>query len=409
MLQRLLRQLDGYLNHLHSTEEERKKRFNDLHKRLEQLKNLSKKQFKELKKDVDNKLNDAHTQLKVHLLEEGTKKRLCQWSMDEAPGKVYNFDEVHMHIQKKMTERITAEIQRWEEQHQFFEKVPDSISEKFRGFFGKVEKEMEEIQDKITNVRIEVKNIEAWKKRDKLDLSPLLMYEKFHNAVKSPAKAVAASFLLPIVVPIAVVAAIPALVAFGAMAAHGMLTDNQKQTYLSEYSNPRTCLACLRQHSGKFLQYYCQSTQHLHSQLKEMLKPAYDIVDDLQKFIPQLIESDNQQVLSLMNDKRQAEDVLKFYPGFRELMSDFRKRLHHFQVHHMKRNSRDIVVHNITDAKVIDDQPICSGWFTTLQRAQLTTRKGRRSITQSISMRCIKKPVQEKDIGGYLLEEECWS
>lgn len=408
-MQRLLRQLDGYLNHLQSSEEDRKKQFSELHKRLKYLKNLSKKQFKELKKDVDAKLKDVHLQLQKHLLEENTMKSLCQWSMEEAPGKVYNFDEVYMHIQKKMTERITMEIQRWEEDHQFFEKVPDAISDKFRGFFGQVEKEMEEIQDKITNVKIEVKNTEAWKKRDKLDLSPLLMYEKFHKAVKNPAKAVAASFLLPIVVPIAVVAAIPALVAFGAMAAKTMLTDNQKQNYLSEYSNPKTCQACLRQHSGKFLQFYCKSTEHLYSQLQEMMKPAYDIVDDLQKFIPQLIESDNQQVISLMNDKRQAGEVLKFYPGYRALMSEFRKRLHHFQVHHMKRNSRDIIVHNFIDTKVIDDQAICSGWFTTLHRAQLTTRKGRRSLTHSISLRCIKRKVHEKDIGDYLVEEECWS
>ena len=344
---------------------------------------------------MDSKMTEAMVLLRNHLTEDMVLYRLSSWDENELPDDTMWRDIDHI-INTKISTRIRAELQSWEESNHYFRDVQPHLVGHFELKFSGIESQMITVEAMIarhdsTICLVDIIEQTKIKEEQSIGFLPTTFNLKWQQKVLL---GVAAPFLIPLALTIVVVG----LPIIGGMAAKDYIAERIAENKLKEYNDDKR--EYLRKRTCEEVYRFVKS-KGLDSYVKSELQPAYKCINQLRDTVPRQIEADKMQIEDLRKDERNAADVARFYQPLMEIFEHDKAWLSLYKIMNMTRPKMDISHKEIQIPE--SGQIICDGLRGTIQRAYWLAEG--ETNRRCISAKLLKEKLQIKNVDQYISEE----
>ena len=281
--------------------------------RLDAIEKQQDKVMEDLRKYLNERVEDTVQQLSEYLQSEKVVARFISWSLDEVPKNAFSWEETEYEIQKVLSSRFQEVITEWEEINNAFANARRDLLQHFQQSYNFFEEQLQNLQTGLTTDG----------------------FFEIHHPGRPwiTRKVVGVSFLLVAGIGIHV-----------AMFSHTSLVDKMLLIYAAIHGDMLLKDDFRRQgryESNKCLEMAKMSLDYLAAaarkdKLKFVLqgkfKQAELCLGQIESRIPELIQADKMLYEELIVEKRTKEEVQDLYRPIMHQGSEFRGKLMEFGI-----------------------------------------------------------------------------
>jgi len=273
---------------------------------ISRLDKIEKKQTEvmgELHNHLKSRINGAVRSLSEYLKSDDVRARFTTWNLDEVPKAESSWKVSKNNITKALENRLREIIEHWEEDRQVFSDTRKSLLQHFQQRYNFVERELQNLQDAVTN--------------DDPDVPAIVPADEGLTT----AEKVAIGVTSPLWVPLTLVALVIGAPVVGIVAIKNMVEDKWR---IKEYE--RYKCAFMHEASADYLN-YATNERVLKVFVKDQLKEAKLCLKQIEARIPELIEADKMLCRQLGDKRRSKKEIKEMYQPIMDKASYIREHL----------------------------------------------------------------------------------
>ena len=339
---------------------------------MQELKRSQGRKFDELSQHQLDKFLAIIKKLDTHFKSEGTIKKFCEWSIDEAPAALATWQETKSQALEYVSERTHQFIQQWEDDKREFKNAQDSLIQYCTVKYNVMAEEICKVEE------------QAFLDETEASVSQDL---KQSSSRKSPTPTWLKKGLASVVI--------------GSPLAFCKLgTIKEKMTHYKtklESYNDNPC-GYMSKRSHKCLKVIA-SQDHLITFITKQLEDSVQFLKQIKERIPQLRESCEQFYQQLLENKRSKTEIQEIYEPLME---------------HIRLLQRNLIIYSVSEVKKSDftdgelkcnekwESIIGEGSFSTVYKGVLS-REGQPEI--KVALKRYREPVATKNVWHFVDEE----
>ena len=268
----------------------------------------------DLSRQMNKRVGDAMTQLKVYLSSEEVKARFTYWTLDDVPKAESSWEVTKKQIMKVLSNRLQEILEHWEEDNQVFLNARESLVKHFRWRFEYVEEQLRNIQRAVT--------------ADNVDFSQNSPLDTGFTTTKK----VIIGATSPIWLPLGLVALVIGAPVVGIVAIKAKIEDKRK---VQKYEADKC--AFMAKLSEDYLE-VAQNELVVQQFVKEQLQDAELCLKQIEARIPELIQADKMLCLQLIEETRSQKEIQQAYQPIMDEGTDLRGKLAVFGLKEVRAN-----------------------------------------------------------------------
>ena len=273
--------------------------------RLLQIEEKQTEVMEELRSYLKTRISGAVQKLGGYLKSQDVRARFTTWSLDEVPKAESSWEVTYSSITKAIENRLREIIEQWEEDHQVFSEARKSVLDHFQQRYNFVEVQLRNLEGVVTNDDLDVPERRAERT------------DGFFTAEK----VIISVGLIPIWVPLALVALVISAPVIGILAIKDKVEDKSK---VEKYKRDKC--AFMAEASAVYLDKVINE-KVLKSFVKDQLNEAKLCLKQIQARIPELIEADKMLCRQLGEESRSQKEIKEVYQPIMDEASDIRGHL----------------------------------------------------------------------------------
>ncbi|XP_074655488.1 uncharacterized protein LOC141909055 [Tubulanus polymorphus] len=398
-VKRLFRQISGNMNKCHKSAEDNKRLLEDSRASIKKLSEYSEKQMKSLRKYVEDEVKMISKDLKAFLLKDEVVEDICtSCCNDGMNSQIQGVDTFQKTLKQIFAKELKRHINDWESKEKRFARVCPEVVERYNKMYGDILLKLDRISTVLETHAVDTTSADPSKSvRPQTQRVSRAIIDMVDSSVKTTARKVAVGLTVPIWAPAALILGLPGLMYYGILYIQEQVQAMNFEIMLVRYQeNPKEFISKVMKMS---LKDFCKNA--LKDHVQDILKPAVEMVTDLEDVIPELIEADKRQIDILLKGTGKEGD-LALYPGLKNSIVTIRNRLYHFELFSLMStcsSQRTNSIHKYFNSDVVMSErkvmknllaDICDGSIRGADR---------------VSIRSYKKPISPEDMNCYLDEE----
>ena len=272
--------------------------------RLLQIEENQTEVMEDLRKYLKTRVSSNVQELGGYLKSRDVRAHFTTWTLDEVPKAESSWEMTYSSITKAIENRLREIIEHWEEDLQVFSAARKSLLDHFQQRYNFLEGQLRNLQGAVTADEVDVP--------ERAERT-----ERFSTAEK----VIIGVGLIPIWVPLALVALVIGAPVIGTLAIKGKVKDKKR---IEKYEGDKC--AFMAETSADYLE-KVTNEEVLESFVKDQLNEANLCLKQIEARIPELIEADKRLCKQLCCESRSRQEIKEVYQPIMDEASNIRGHL----------------------------------------------------------------------------------